>query len=804
MLYLYLDGTLRSADLEADTLTIKNQIQQRADTVSFRLIGGTKPEEWDDIRIFKGTTIAGFSGVTVTLDPYFQDDVGYFYPGQKLMIRIGDSDEESVEVLTYDEDAMEIVLVAAPSGTVSVGDKIGFQIFGGTMLAPKTVNVTIAENIEYECTGTDYTKLFDKKLISDTWEDVDSRYIINDVCNTTINFNVELNDMDYADNAAVQSNWTESNDGTNPTNVSSGFIQGVGAVQFNWTYSGGQAWFTDDITAVDCSELVGASTGAPTEGNLTFWYKRTSASGISNLRWAICSGSGANCLLIDHVPESDTDWHFVSIPLTKYASVDASTNWAAINLLQLRVSETTNAGIIIDDVRITAEGSFTLYNVQETPAFDDFRAPRTKPTAFMQLLATTWEYIWYIDYERDIHFVSSETEGAPWDATNDNVVDLQTEVDASQVGNRIQIEGGEETSASVYAEIKQGDDATREWVLKTKFNNLEISLDDNGTTAVAGAGTTTTNIELTGHGLSNGDHVVNRTTGVVREVTVVDPNNLTVEADAAMAPGDTISFFSTVKTSGVEGIDDETLFNYMQNSNEKSVRSSSAEPTLTTTDYIRFSYNERVPIQLQYHDSASSDALKAIGLGDGIFDLDPIIDGNIDSRALAISIAQAKVSTYSNPTISGTYRTDQHGVRAGMIQRIIDSNRSFDAEHVVQTVTLKQKGGQFYDNFRHSVMFGTTLFGWIEFMQKLQSTKDNIEVNTDAVVATFVTANETVESSDVNSAEINGGDERAASAETVESGETNTVDTLATGTWRYEPNGVGQTFESRFDLADFG
>lgn len=804
MLYLYIDGTERSSDLERDTLAIKNQIQQRADTVSFKLLGGTAPEEWDEVRIFKGTTIAGFSGTTVTLDPYFQVGVTYFWPGQKLRIRIGDTDEETVEVLTYDESALEIVLVAAPSGTVSVGDKIGFQIFGGTLLKPTTINVDYAANIEYECSGTDYNKLFDKKLISDTWEDVDSRYIINSALNTTINYNQSLHNMDFADDAAVQANWTESNDGTNPTNVASGFIEGTGAVQFNWTYSSGQAWFTDDITAVDYSDFVGVATGTPIKGNLTFYYKRTSATGLSNIRWAICSGSGANCLLIDHVPENDTDWHFVSIPLTKYASVDASTNWAAINLLQLRVSESTNAGIIIDDVRITADGSFTLYNVQPTADVDDFRAPRTKPTAFMQLLATTWEYLWYIDYERDLHFMPIETEGAPWDADNDNVFGLQTEVDASQVGNRIQIEGGEETSDSTYAEIKQGDDATREWVLKGKFNNLSITLDDNGTTAVAGAGTTTTNIELTLHGLSNGDHVVNRTTGVVREVTVVDPNNVTVEQDAAMAPGDTISFFATAKTDGIEGIDDETSFNYMANSNAQSVRSSSAEPTLTPTDYIRIAYNERVPIQLQYLDTASANALKAIGLGDGVFDLDPIIDGNIDSRALAISIAQAKVSTYSNPVINGSYRTDRHGIRAGMIQRIVDSNRSFDAEHVIQTVTMKQKGGEFSDNFQHSVSFGTTLFGWIEFMQKLLAIKDNIEVNTDAIVATFVTANETVESSDVNQLALDGGFKTAAVAETVESSDVNTVDTLTTGTWRFEPNGVGQTFESRFDLCDFG
>jgi len=63
-----------------------------------------------------------------------------------------------------------------------------------------------------------------KKIINDTWADVDSRYIINDFLNTTVNYNSTLDNLSYANATAIRAEWIEANDGDNPNVDSSDFF----------------------------------------------------------------------------------------------------------------------------------------------------------------------------------------------------------------------------------------------------------------------------------------------------------------------------------------------------------------------------------------------------------------------------------------------------------------------------------------------------------------------------------------------------------------------------------------------------
>lgn len=66
---------------------------------------------------------------------------------------------------------------------------------------------------------------------------------------------------------------------------------------------------------------------------------------------------------------------------------------------------------------------------------------------------------------------------------------------------------------------------------------------------VAESGTTTTNIKMTAHGLSNGDYIVNNTrSNAVREVAVVDVDNITVSSVVGQTTGDTIYKHSVSKS----------------------------------------------------------------------------------------------------------------------------------------------------------------------------------------------------------------------------------------------------------------
>lgn len=802
MMLYYINNTDRTADVVNNTLKINNQIQQRNDSCSFNVFQGTRPVENQDLKIYDGAMVASIAANVITLQDSYQVDVNAFRAGQIIFLRVGQTNSVKATVQSYNEATKQVTLTATPSITVSNGDIVGELIFGGVLARVKDNNITILQNIEYSVTGVSYQKIFDKKIISDTWTDVDSRYIINDFVNSTVNYNATLDNLAYASNMDIQTEWVKANDGNNPTRDAADFMEADASGVFSWTFAAGTARWAASPTTKDLTDFFGALTGTPTKGMIMGWFKTSDHSKITNMKIRI--GSSATDYL--EVPvtliTTITDWQYWSInaPL---GTVTGTPDWAVTDYAQLIVTETASGSIRWNGLRINSRGSFTLYNVNKTLAFQDLRSPQLKPSALMNQLAKTWSFIWYVDYEHDIHFVKMEGEPSPYSLTDtsNNFNDLRVELDVSNLGNRVIVRGGEKTSASRYAQVIEGTGEKREWLMKNKFNDLEISIDDGTTTVAMLGGTNSTTVKSTAHGLSTGDHIINRSrSNAVRQITVVDANTFTVEAVTSQAAGDNYSKFAISKSVGIEGITNEATVDYVANSNEKSVRCTNSEPTIIAGTFIRFEYNERVPIQIQYVDSASANNLKALGLGDGVFDLDPITDRNIKDQFTALTFAQAKVAEFSNPIISGTFKTDQKGLRAGQLLTITQLiSRTLNDTFVIQKISRTQREGGFKDYCEFDVTFGTTLFGFIEFMQKLLKTQDSIELNVDDIVETFVTAGEVVESDDVN--QVKKGIKKAMEAEIVESDDVKLL-TLFTAPWHWEPS-MGQPIPTRWNLAQW-
>jgi len=403
MIYFEINGVDRTADVRHSPVTIDNAIQQRADTASFVVFQGTKPTENQIVRIFAAAKISSVAGVSVVLKNSYQLNAGFFYAGQKLTIGIGESDEETVEVDSYDEATMTVTLVTAPVGTHAENDLIGEIIFGGVVSKRNDLNVEILSNLEYSIECVDYTKIFDSKLVADTWANVDSRYIINSFVNGTVNYNRLIDRLSYPDNAAIQAEWAEASDGNNPTVDASDYLEGSAAGVFGWTFAAGTALWAGTLTSQDVSFFTGAINGAPTKGELMLWVKPSNYTLITSLKVRIGSGSGDYAELTFAI-EPKNDWFYCRAKLAT-AVVVGNPDWTAMDYAQIRIVQTANSSIKINGLRINAEGSFTLFNVQGTLPFDDFRSPQIKPTALRQVLAKTWRDVWYIDYNRDIHFV---------------------------------------------------------------------------------------------------------------------------------------------------------------------------------------------------------------------------------------------------------------------------------------------------------------------------------------------------------------------------------------------------------------
>lgn len=804
MILFYINNSDRTSDVENNSLVITNQIQQRNDSCSFKVFQGSKPTENQDVKIYDSALVSSHAGTNIVLQDSYQVDVATFRPGQVIWLKIGDASTEKATIATYTESTKTIVLTTAPSISLVSGDSIGELIFGGVVGRVNDENLLILQNVMYQVTGISYSKIFDKKLVADTWEDRDSRFIINDFVNSTVNYNQVLDNVSYDDNSAIQAEWIEANDGVNPTIDAVNFMEGSSAGVFSWTFSGGAARWSASPLAVDVSDLVGAASGQPTKGSLMGWVQTDDYDKISSVKIRI--GSSATDYIEVPLPlDNITDWQYFNVNIASLTPTGTPT-WTALDYIQLVINETASGSVRLNGLRINAQYSFTVYNVTSTPVFSDLRSPQLKPTALMNLLAKTWEYVWYVDYERDVHFVAMETYPAPLTITDtsNNFEDFSYEIDTSNLGNRVIVRGGEKTSASRYAQVIEGTGEKREWLMKSKFNNMELLIDNNTSTDTMEATTSTTTVKATAHGLATGDHIVNRTrSNAVREVTVVDADTFTVQAVTSQTSGDTFSKFTVTKTLGVEGLTDETTVDYVANSNEKSVRATDSETTYSAGTFLRFEYNERLPIQVRYVDSASVAALKAVGLGDGIFDLDPYTDRNIKDSSTALTIARARVSEFSNPVITGSFKTEQKGLCAGQLITIVltEGGRTIDDSFVIQRVSRRQRQGMFKDNIECSVTFGTTLFGWEELMQKILRQQDSIELNVDDIVETYITADEEVGFDDTNSAVV-GGFKKATQNEETSFDDSNQV-TKLTPPWQWETS-TGQPVATRWDLFEWG
>lgn len=345
------------------------------------------------------------------------------------------------------------------------------------------------------------------------------------------------------------------------------------------------------------------------------------------------------------------------------------TDSSALTIIRSILNDPVNDGL-------TTAFTASTDDVDIGATFSDFRAPFKSPSAVMQELADqVGGYFWYIDYDMRVHFGPSAQEIAPFNLTptSDNYDELSVQIDLSQLKNQQIVLGGYEFNDATTTEIKAGDGVAREWVLRNKMKNLDVFI-----------GTDSTSVATT--------------------VSVL-PDFINAEGSA----------------------------DYFSNFQGQSVRAGQTTSTLTTGWYIRFVYNEQIPIETISRDDASVAALKALGFGDGLVDGRPIVDSNLDTRAEAQARADAEIKKYANTIINISFITDQEGLHPGQVIGVQDtrSQRGIDTQFLIQKVGCSIYGGA---NSKYNVQAASSLFGINELISKLLKRDQDLFVDKDAVI----------------------------------------------------------------------
>lgn len=297
---------------------------------------------------------------------------------------------------------------------------------------------------------------------------------------------------------------------------------------------------------------------------------------------------------------------------------------------------------IINDLVTKYAPEFTVTNVMADIVVNSIAFNRISLSECLRKLADLVNYSWYVDYFKDIHFIPSNAEPAPFSAVSGNYIrdSLSITKDITQLRNRVTVQGGEVTT-------------TARTVLHA----------GNGSTA-------------------------------------------TFPTQYKYATKPTVLVGGIAKTVGVDFLDLDASFQCMWNFNQKYIRFTAgnipADPTTGTN--ISFSGDPLLPLLVSIPDSASIAAFGEYEFA--ITDKNITTDDQAIERALAElkayaqSVSEGQFDTYKAGLRSGQIirvtdslrGVDEDFVIQKVSYRFLSADAVFDGVWSVSLATLKSIG----------------------------------------------------------------------------------------------------------------
>ncbi|MER0170347.1 MAG: hypothetical protein DU489_07035 [Nitrosomonas sp.] len=147
------------------------------------------------------------------------------------------------------------------------------------------------------------------------------------------------------------------------------------------------------------------------------------------------------------------------------------------HLVTERYENMTIADIVADLVAnyTTAGDSITSTSTTSTLTIESISFNRLNVADCLQKLADAINYVWYIDYDKDIHFFAKNDELAPFSLTDtsNNYIYNSLEIidDLTQIKNKVLVQGGEIVSTGTRTEELSGDGTNDMFRLANKFSS---------------------------------------------------------------------------------------------------------------------------------------------------------------------------------------------------------------------------------------------------------------------------------------------------------------------------------------------
>ena len=317
----------------------------------------------------------------------------------------------------------------------------------------------------------------------------------------------------------------------------------------------------------------------------------------------------------------------------------------------------------------------TSTNVLTGPAINTIGFNHISLRKCFEKLSNVTGYIWWIDYQKDLHFVEKTTDVAPESITDssENFSEIAIALDTSQVRNSVTVRGGREEINNNFEQIILGYGQAREFILREKPKTLTASIElDTGAGYVA-------------------------------------------------------------KTYGVDPIDEEGANYFMFNYQEKYIRVASANPVpakrpIKSAPRIAMKCRS-LPVSVT--SLASILAMTALEGGDGVHAY-AIHDLSITSKSEARDRALQELAEFANPLLTAVLKTRTGLLQSGSIfkpgQKITVNLPTWgintDTTYLIKDVQLTMTTDGTTIEYHYRVTFGGRLLGVQEFLHSLAGKED--------------------------------------------------------------------------------
>jgi hypothetical protein len=294
------------------------------------------------------------------------------------------------------------------------------------------------------------------------------------------------------------------------------------------------------------------------------------------------------------------------------------------------------AGNVIKDIIDTYSQGFTYDNVEDGILLKSVAFDRVPVNEALQRIANLINYSWYVDAEKDIHFIAKNDEEAPYSLsdTNGNYIwgSLKLDESLDQVRNRVIVRGGLAPAETTRTETftATGSDPTERTLFRLGFKFDTIT-------------------------------------------------SITVD--------------SVEQTVGVEYLNDDEDYNCMWSYQEKYIRFTDGNIP-DENDIVEVTGIPLFPVIVQVSDNSSIAEYSRPGF-DGIFE-HLIKDDSITSSIEASQRASAELEAYANALVEGSFNTYTPGLRSGQTITIQSTIRGINEEYIIQSVTFRARTDDSY------------------------------------------------------------------------------------------------------------